>query len=317
MRELRGVLHIHTRYSDGTGTVPEIAGAARECGLDFIGINDHMSLGARDDGHGGMHQGVLVLAGVELNDRRGANHILAYGIDDIPPSRDTAGQLAAVREAGGLAIAAHPFERRGYLPKTRAIGWSGPLDGLDGAEVWNYMSIWKAGITLLDIRARLDRPDDYTRCTWDESRDFWFGCGGCAVGGADAHAYGLGPARAFPYPMLFRRVLTHVLLDRACACGDDPTERTILEAIRSGRCFASNALLGDAGGFRAVRRGSSVEVTMPGEAQLVAATPSGTVFSSTAEGVVAFAAPVGQPVALEASRDGRTWIWCGLSCSVR
>jgi len=39
--DVRGVLHCHTRYSDGTATVAEMAEAARNLGWDYLGISDH------------------------------------------------------------------------------------------------------------------------------------------------------------------------------------------------------------------------------------------------------------------------------------
>jgi len=39
--ELRGVLHCHTRYSDGKASVAEMAAAARERGWSWLGISDH------------------------------------------------------------------------------------------------------------------------------------------------------------------------------------------------------------------------------------------------------------------------------------
>jgi histidinol phosphatase-like PHP family hydrolase len=40
-RNLRGDLQMHTRWSDGSGTVREMANAAREIGYDYIAITDH------------------------------------------------------------------------------------------------------------------------------------------------------------------------------------------------------------------------------------------------------------------------------------
>ena len=39
--DLRGVLHCHSDYSDGTATIEEMANAAQERGWDYIGISDH------------------------------------------------------------------------------------------------------------------------------------------------------------------------------------------------------------------------------------------------------------------------------------
>ncbi len=39
--DLRGVLHCHSDYSDGTATIEQMADAARERGWEYIGITDH------------------------------------------------------------------------------------------------------------------------------------------------------------------------------------------------------------------------------------------------------------------------------------
>lgn len=45
-RDLAGLLHCHTKYSDGSNTVEEIAVAAREAGYAWIGITDHSAAAA-------------------------------------------------------------------------------------------------------------------------------------------------------------------------------------------------------------------------------------------------------------------------------
>jgi len=40
-RDLRGFLHCHTHYSDGTPTIRELAEAVRADGYDYVGITDH------------------------------------------------------------------------------------------------------------------------------------------------------------------------------------------------------------------------------------------------------------------------------------
>ena len=73
MRELstyKGAVHIHTRYSDGSGGMGEIIEAAQRAGLDFIVISDHNKLDAKYDGWEGWHDGVLVIAGAEVTPRR-------------------------------------------------------------------------------------------------------------------------------------------------------------------------------------------------------------------------------------------------------
>jgi DNA polymerase (family X) len=45
-KDLKGVLHNHTTYSDGINTIEEMAGHARHMGLEYIGICDHSQTAA-------------------------------------------------------------------------------------------------------------------------------------------------------------------------------------------------------------------------------------------------------------------------------
>jgi DNA polymerase (family 10) len=41
MKDIRGILHIHTTASDGTSSLEAVAAAARKLGMEYIGITDH------------------------------------------------------------------------------------------------------------------------------------------------------------------------------------------------------------------------------------------------------------------------------------
>ncbi len=74
-----GNLHIHSRYSDGTGGHEEIAHFAAQAGLDFLIVTDHNLYLA---GRQGWYGDVLLLVGEELHDpgRAQVNHYLAFNI---------------------------------------------------------------------------------------------------------------------------------------------------------------------------------------------------------------------------------------------
>lgn len=40
-KDLKGIFHIHTRYSDGISTIEEMAKGSMELGMEYIGISDH------------------------------------------------------------------------------------------------------------------------------------------------------------------------------------------------------------------------------------------------------------------------------------
>jgi predicted metal-dependent phosphoesterase TrpH len=107
----RADLHIHTLASDGTSSLEEILGRAIEQKLDVIAISDHeridAALAARSmAARRGLPLEVVV--GEEVTTRGG--HLLALFVEEpIRPYRSLRSTIAAIHEAGGLAVPAHPL----------------------------------------------------------------------------------------------------------------------------------------------------------------------------------------------------------------
>ena len=140
------VAHVHSTYSDGTATVPELLAAARDAGADALLLTDHDSLAARRDGWEGWHGGVFLLVGTEVSPKEG--HYLAFGVEtEIPHAGRSALEIAAaVRAAGGVGVAAHPFSEGGRMlvrsvarRVVRPHGWPVLDDerGCDAIELWS------------------------------------------------------------------------------------------------------------------------------------------------------------------------------------
>ena len=55
LHDLACVVHLHSDYSDGTATIPELMEAAEEAEIDVVLLTDHDTLGAKDDGYEGWH----------------------------------------------------------------------------------------------------------------------------------------------------------------------------------------------------------------------------------------------------------------------
>ncbi|HXY38765.1 MAG TPA: CehA/McbA family metallohydrolase [Vicinamibacteria bacterium] len=267
-----GVVHVHTRLSDGGGSPQEVIDAARAAGLGFVAITDHNHLDAKP--LEGYHQRVLVLVGTEISTPSG--HLLGLGLDHDPAYRfngDALGSLEDVRDLGGIAFAAHPFSARADL---RWTGWD--LPGPWGIEVVNVDSEWRrAGPRLLlsaalyhlnpryALLSTLSEPDEARR-RWDEvlaRRD------AVAIAGADAHSR-LPLTRRFSlrfpsYQALFGLVRDHLLLERPL-CGDLASDRAaVLSALRRGRFYVGVDALAPADGFSFTVEGAGGRWTM-GEA---------------------------------------------------
>ncbi|NOQ21810.1 MAG: hypothetical protein GQ565_04055 [Candidatus Aegiribacteria sp.] len=317
--EKKAVLHVHTNASDGTGSIEQVIRMARDAGVNILGINDHNTLDARERGYGGWNSSLFVLAGAELEDSEENTHLLVYGIDELPLTLDTLEQISFVNEHGGIAIAAHPTEAPGKLPLTRSYSWKAgnATDGLAGVEVWNYMSLWKKGVSLFNVAAKLKFPDRHVEHPDPSAIEFWEGTGGCAIAGPDAHAlrFGVGRVRleVFPYDMLFRRLLTHILLDANLSDSDEVAEKQILSALRQGSCFTSNVLYGDASGFRAGREDDCVLLHLPGAGQVTIGTSEGILWQNYLEaGSHRISSKVTERVSISVFRKGRTWIYCAI-----
>ena len=150
--EYIGCIHVHSEYSDGSGSYPEIIAACLEVGLDFIMMSDHMNMLGKEKGFDGWHHNLFVSIGYEINDPDDQHHYLAFGIDKmLPHTLNHEKYIKRVHESKALGIAAHPFEERGTksLPGFPAITWKS-LDypEIRVIELWNMMSHWLESTTL-------------------------------------------------------------------------------------------------------------------------------------------------------------------------
>lgn len=129
-------LHLHTSYSDGSHSPLEMIEYAKEAGLDGIAITDHNeiegALIALDQAPKDFH----VIPGIEVSSLEG--HILGLGLKEkIPrdlPAKET---IDLIHELGGIAIAAHAFEkiRSGLGEKVASLD-------LDAVEIYNGRSLF-------------------------------------------------------------------------------------------------------------------------------------------------------------------------------
>jgi hypothetical protein len=188
---VRGVLHVHTNRSDGTGTPDAIAQAAARAGLAFVIFTDHGDA-SLDPSAPVYRNGVLCIDAVEISTDEG--HVLALGLPRTPyplggTARDVLGDIARF---GALSIVAHPTSARDSLR------WKGGDGGFDGLEWLNADSEWRDESMFSLARAfwtywfrpaeslasLLDRPEE-ALALWDRLTSERIVIG---VAGADAHA---------------------------------------------------------------------------------------------------------------------------------
>ena len=268
----RGAYHVHSRRSDGSGTIPEIAAAAAAAGLDFVILTDHGN--ATGMAPPAYHGGVLMIDGVEIGSDGG--HYAAVGLDSAPYplGGDTRGVVEDVRRLGGFGIAAHPTS-----PKP-GLTWIDPSLPVDAIEWLNGDTAWRddSWTSLARVVASywirpaeslalvLARPDPALNL-WDELASQRPVVG---LGAADAHArlavldddegYGRpgepvanpdpedGGALHLPsYEAVFRVMSLQIELDQPLT-GRAPADATmLLEQLRAGRVYTSiDAIAGPA-----------------------------------------------------------------------
>ncbi len=263
MYEYVGNIHVHSTYSDGSGTVEDIALAAEKAGLDFVIITDHEKLTGRLEKKNGWHGKTLVLIDTELN--RDDHHYLAFNLKEEINTRGLSPQevIDTVNQAGGFGIIAHPFEKGSpIILKGKHYPWSqwGVKDFL-GIEIWNYTSLCRdaATSTLKALwlyyfahRSAARYPCRFSIKKWDEF--LTQGNKVFAMGGTDAHAVrfrwkGLN-INFFPYEYLFKTINTHVLLHEKFSQEGRYDSQLIYQALCRGHYHTSNDGIMPSTGFR-------------------------------------------------------------------
>ncbi len=285
--EIVGNFHLHTTYSDGSGTHLQVAGAAARAGLDMLMFTDHNVWAEGQEGwytHPETNKELLLLMGEEVHDpdrRPKADHYLCLGVDRDVSEYGPKPQalIDAVKQHGGVGFIAHPIDPAALLFNEPPLPWvDWEVSGFTGIELWNYMSefkmylsSWPAALFAVFFPgACIAGPFPETLSLWD--RLLSNGQKVAAVGCADAHAhvYRLGPLKraVFPYEYLFRAVNTHLLLNAPLARDVATAKAQVIDALRAGHAFVGYGLAGAGCGFRFTATGRQGTVSMGDEIAL-------------------------------------------------
>jgi hypothetical protein len=281
-----GVIHVHTKVSDGNVDLDDVVSAARWADLSFVGVTDFNEALSKDIA-GKDREKVLLIGGEEVATPDG--HLLMLGV--LPGWRQgikddqTAALLAAAKKAGGARFIAHPF---GNVRDWNEKSWSLSKD-VDGIEIANGDAEWRdnnPGELLLSgliysvnpdlaLVRLVDRPDS-SLAKWDELLTTRHVAGIC---GADAHArvyVGHGRSLGFPaYLRVFKVTKEHVMLAEGLRDGEavPRDSAAIVKALKEGRSYCAVDGLSIASGF--VNRVEG-EGTVAGPGESIQWTPGST-----------------------------------------
>ena len=207
-RWYRGDLQSHTHHSDGTGSLHDLAAAARARGLDFVAVTEHNTVSHLPHLAQVGGDDLLLIPGEEITTYYG--HANAWGIqgwqefrcrDDATMARI----MEAVHAAGALVSVNHP--------KDDGSPWEySPHLPFDCVEAWQGM--WASN-------------NHQSLAFWD--RLLRQGRRVVAVGGSDKHVK---PFQGEPAPYDLGTPTTWVYADELSTAG-------ILRGIRAGHAFIS------------------------------------------------------------------------------
>lgn len=163
--------HIHSQFSDGQLTIPQLIDLYGKNGFGAIAITDHLCENSTFLGKSAQLLGrtlttdnfdqylqilrceaerawdqyrMIVLPGYEVtknsfNNHRSA-HFLAIGITElIPAETETVAALRAIRSHGGITVAAHPVSTGSFEPQTYHL-WSRREELAPEFDAWEVAS---------------------------------------------------------------------------------------------------------------------------------------------------------------------------------
>ena len=308
MHEIIVNLHMHTRYSDGSGTHKDIAEAAMQTGLDAVIVTDHNVLVQGVEGYYRFGTTrVLLLVGQEVHDQDRdpqKNHLLIFNANrDLSALADDPQSLInGVREAGGICFIAHPRDPEAPAFHETDISWEDwTVQNFTGIELWNGLSELKTVVPtklhgafyaffpkfighhpILEVLQR-----------WDDLMAN--GNRIVAIGGSDAHALdlhmGLIHRIIFPYAFHFKTVNTHVFVPEPLTGDVSADKKMIYDAIAAGRCFVAYDLPAPTRGFTFKAKGLEKSVIMGEEISV--------------KGGVTLQAHVPEPAEIRLIKDGK------------
>lgn len=246
---LPGAIHIHSKFSDGSGNIDEISKAAHKAGLSWIILTDHNNFDLKE----GFYNRVCVIKGEEISPCEN-NHYLALGIKElILPDKNPEKFIQEVKNQDGFGFVAHPDESHFRKNVNVPIKWLDKSIVGDGIEIWNWFSDWADNYNdsnIFTIAYSFFFRHNLIKGAKRETLKWWDNLNNNnndiipAVGGLDVHALKISkylvPVTVFPYYDSFK-TLTNILITKKQMSEDfEEQKKVILEAIKQGNNIIIN-----------------------------------------------------------------------------
>lgn len=245
--ELTGCIHNHSIYShDCSIPLSRLIREAKKRELDYVTINDHLSLDAKQDKSVLKEKNLIIIVGAEINDPNNKHHFLVFNTDSILSGKEVEEYVRFYADSDAISFAAHPFEQR-KCDRFRKYEWEKTeVDDFSGIEIWNYLSEWIGkmqpkynGLFMIVFPSLFVRkPHQKTLAWWDElNRE---GKKKAAIGSVDAHTeqmnkYGI-TFKFLRHRTLYKSIRTNLLIEAS----EELTEQTLLQAIKNGNSYIVN-----------------------------------------------------------------------------
>lgn len=103
-------IHIHTSYSDGANSPEDVIKHAKKIGLSGIAITDHDTARGYENAKKYNSKNFKIIPGIEITSAKG--HIISLDAAiEVPLFTPAEEVVEKIHDAGGIAIAAHPYDR--------------------------------------------------------------------------------------------------------------------------------------------------------------------------------------------------------------
>jgi hypothetical protein len=252
----KGVFHVHSNFSDGSGGMDEICRGARSQNLDFVILCDHGRPNLQASAATAWIHDTLLIGGSEFSLNQGHLAAAGYRIPGyiFPPEPQEA--IAEVNRDRGVTFISHPLDRK--------IPWSdGQVRDFTGIEILSLYQLAKKNLffsvavfplqylfnPVSALTSLVAYPEKEMRL-WDRFNQKGKHYGIYAL---DSHAKLQVSKRVFfrfpSYEATFRILNVYVKVERELEKDPRSAAATIISALRRGNFYSAIESLAAANGF--------------------------------------------------------------------